>query len=110
MHSMQRNASAFKAFGGFAAALWLALSLFGASPALHRSLHEDANSPDHSCVIQQVGHGCFLFSPGNAIAISQPLVAAASFQVTIPSFSSCDFRVALGRGPPAFPTSRTVAG
>src|SRR3954471_14920625 len=100
MQSMRRNALAFKAFSGFAAALWLALSLFGASPALHRSLHQDANSPDHSCVVQQVGHGCFLFSPATAVTIAQPLIAITTSEPGNPSFSSRDFRVAFSRGPP----------
>jgi len=110
MQSMRRNALAFKAMSGLAAALWLALSLFGASPALHRSLHDNASSPDHSCVIQQVGHGCFLFSPGSAITIAQPLITIANSQACIPRFCSRDFRLPLTRGPPTLSTSRTVAG
>jgi len=107
---MRRNALAFKAFSGFAAALWLALSLFGSSPALHRSLHDDANSPNHSCVVQQVGHGCFLFSPDTTVTIPQPEIPVSNFESQSSFLSSRDFRVALSRGPPSFPTSRRVAG
>jgi hypothetical protein len=110
MQAMRRNALAFKGFGGFAAVLWLALSLFGSSPALHRSLHQDANSPDHSCVVQQVGHGSFFFSPDSAITIPQPEIPVVNSEAYPPLFSSHDFRVAFSRGPPAFPASRTVAG
>ena len=110
MQSMRRNALAFKGFSGFAAALWLALSLFGSSPSLHRSLHQDANSPDHSCVVQQVGHGSFFFSPDAAITIPQPEIPVANFEA-YPSFlTTRDFRIALSRGPPTLPTFRMVAG
>jgi len=110
MQSMRRNALAFKGFSGFAAVLWLALSLFGSSPALHRSLHQDANSPDHSCVVQQVGHGSFFFSPDAAVTVPVPEIPVAHFEAYPPFFSSRDFRVAFSRGPPSSLTSRTVAG
>src|SRR5687767_8753649 len=97
-------------FGCLLAALWLALAMLGASPQLHHTLHEDADSSEHSCVIEHISEGSVLFTP------TLPIVAPDSPVIfPRPSFDSVilpsrDFRVALSRGPPSFPTFRTVAG
>ncbi len=97
-------------FGCLLAALWLVLAMFGASPQLHRALHQDANSPEHSCVIEHVGQGLFLFSPDSAVTVigSEPILFTPATPALL--ISSRDFGVAPSRGPPSLPTFRTVAG
>jgi len=96
--------------GCLLAALWLVLAMLGASPQLHRALHQDANSPEHSCVIEHVSQGLFLFSPDSVATVvrSEPILSTpATFALFV---SSRDFRIAPSRGPPSLPTFRTVAG
>ena len=97
-------------FGCVLAALWLVLALAGASPQLHQALHEDANAPDHSCVIEHIAQGAFVFMPADAVAVLHPVeffFSPPSSPVVLPAR---DHRVALSRGPPSLPTFRTVAG
>ena len=97
-------------FGCLLAALWLVLAMMGASPQLHHKLHEEANSPEHSCVIEHIGEGAFVFSPDPVVATSAPEPLFSSFAISSDIPSSRDFRVAPSRGPPSLPTSRMVAG
>lgn len=97
-------------FGCLLAALWLALAMCGASPQLHHKLHEDATNPEHSCVIEHVSHGAFLFMPEPLSPTAPAEIIISSFNPTSPFLPSRDFRVAFSRGPPASATSRTVAG
>jgi hypothetical protein len=97
-------------FGCLLAALWLALAMCGASPQLHHKLHEDAAHPEHSCVVEHVSQGAFLFNPEPPVALAPTEVIASNFEPASPFLPSRDFRIAFSRGPPASPTSRTVAG
>jgi hypothetical protein len=92
------------------AALWLALAMCGASPQLHHKLHEDAANPEHSCVIEHVSQGAFLFMLEPIIPTAPAEIIISSFEPALPFLPSRDFRVAFSRGPPASSTSRTVAG
>jgi len=110
MRQVRQNALAFKAISAMVAALWLLVGLVSASPQLHHALHEDSTAPDHSCVIERISQGSFLFSPPQPVVAPVCPVTVASFEFESIVLPSRDFRVALSRGPPAFPTSRTVAG
>jgi hypothetical protein len=97
-------------FGCLLAVLWLVLALIGASPQLHRALHQDANSPEHSCVIEHISQGLFLFSPDSVVTIvrSEPILSPPATPALF--VSSRDFGMAPNRGPPSLRTFRTVAG
>ena len=97
-------------FGCLLAALWLALAMCGASPQLHHKLHEDAANPEHSCVIEHVSQGAFLFTPQPPGAIAPAKIIVSNFEPASFPLCSRDFRVAFSRGPPASLTFRTVAG
>lgn len=97
-------------FGCLLAALWLALAMVGASPQLHHTLHEDANSPEHSCVIEHINQGSVLFTPAIPLVAPSATVIFRTLSFDSLILPSRDYRVALSRGPPAFPTFRTVAG
>ena len=97
-------------FGCLLAALWLALAMCGASPQLHHKLHEDAANPEHSCVIEHLSQGAFLFMPQPPVAIAPPKIIVSIFEPAFYVPLTRDFRVAFSRGPPASPTVRTVAG
>ena len=107
---MRQNALAFKAIGALVAALWLMVGALSASPHLHHALHEDSTAPDHSCVIERISQGSFLFSPAPPVVVASQPVVLASFEYDSVVIPSRDFRIALSRGPPSIPTSRTVAG
>ncbi|HKQ39930.1 MAG TPA: hypothetical protein VJ063_17765 [Verrucomicrobiae bacterium] len=110
MREMREKALAFKAISGGVAALWLMVAVVGASPQLHRALHEDSTAPDHSCVIERISQGSLLFSPAPPVVISVYRAIVASFEFDFIILPSRDDRIAPSRGPPALPTFRTVAG
>ena len=97
-------------FGCLLAALWLALAMTGASPQLHQALHADADAPEHSCVIEHISQGAFFFSPDPPVTAAQSPLFSFSVELASVILVSRDFRVAFSRGPPSFPTARTVAG
>jgi hypothetical protein len=81
--------------------LWLGTFALSASPQLHFLLHQDANSPQHQCLITQIQQQLFV---SGLAAISVPAPSSVFSRVSswvrsefVPSF---DFRVALSRGPP----------
>lgn len=83
--------------------LFLVLQIFSASSGLHQSLHRDATSPSHHCVIT-------LFAQGHvSAAVGAVGVAAimAAFLFLLPPLrtailSSLDYQLAPGRAPPRF--------
>ncbi|HTD88095.1 MAG TPA: hypothetical protein VK850_16090 [Candidatus Binatia bacterium] len=110
MRQMRQKALAFKAISALVAALWLMVAVVGACPQLHHALHEDSTAPDHSCVVERVTNGSFLFSPAQPVVVAIRPVLAGRFESDPIILPARDFRVALSRGPPSLLTSRTVAG
>jgi len=98
---MRQNALAFKAISTLVAALWLMVGVVSASPRLHHALHEDSTAPDHSCVIERISQGSFLFTPPQPVVAPVSPVTIASVEFESIVLPSCDFRVAPSRGPPA---------
>jgi hypothetical protein len=90
-------------FGCLLAALWLALAMAGASPQLHHTLHEDANDAEHSCVIEHVGEGAFLFSPEPVLTVRQHDAVVSGFAASRILVTSRDYRLTFSRGPPPLP-------
>ena len=82
-------------------ALVLFLSLLGASPAMHKCLHADADRADHECVVT-------LFTHGQVDAVSiAPLVTGLVLLVGVLTLLSETFQIPLanyrfsrGRAPP----------
>ena len=107
---MRPTALAFKVVSILVAALWLMVGAVSASPRLHHVLHEDSTAPDHSCVVERISQGSFLFSPAPPIIVSHAPVLFGSFEFASLLLALRDFWVAFSRGPPTLPTSGTVAG
>ena len=101
---------AFGVISGLLVVLWLALALVGASAQLHRAIHPDSHAADHSCVIEHINQGSVLFASAPLIPVPVGAIVLSSFLANSAILPSRDFRVALSRGPPSFPTFRTVAG
>ena len=82
--------------------LWVALWAIQAFPEFHRLLHEDAQSPGHTCLVTQFQHHLLL--SGFVAAVTAPLPQVSSTAPgcgdshLVPSF---DYRLAPSRGPPA---------
>jgi hypothetical protein len=82
----------------------LLLSAIGASPTLHKLIHNDAGDPDHNCAIS-------LFTKGhvNSAPAAQILVGFVQFFACVDllpatvSVPAADYRYSSSRAPPAFP-------
>lgn len=83
------------------AALVLLLSTLGASPSLHKVIHDDADAQGHSCVITWFANGQVSSAPTAEILIGLILLFAAVELlpvVLIPP--SADYRFSSSRAPP----------
>jgi hypothetical protein len=81
--------------------LWAALWALEVSPDLHRLLHEDAQSPDHHCLVTQIQHHLLL--SGFAAATTPPLPVVSNAPLTCGDFqflASYDYRLTPSRAPP----------
>lgn len=81
--------------------LFLLVQVFAASNALHNSLHADAASPGHHCVITLVSQG--QLSPTNAFAGCLVIVLAflfSSLLIHSAPVATFEHRLAPTRGPP----------
>jgi hypothetical protein len=82
--------------------LWVTLWALQVSPDLHRLLHEDSQSPGHTCLVTQFQHHLLLSGFVAAVAPALPdisigLIGCADFQF----YPSYDYRLAPSRAPPA---------
>ena len=82
--------------------LWVALWALEVSPDLHRFLHEDAQNPNHTCLVTQFQHHLVLSGLVAAVAPALPEVCSAlpacgDFQF-LPAY---DYRLTPSRAPPA---------
>src|ERR1035441_6186365 len=81
--------------------LWATLSALEVSPDLHRLLHEDAQSPGHTCLVTQIQH--HLLATGFVAAATPPLTTfpyppfTCSHSQFLPSY---DYRLTPSRPPP----------
>ncbi len=82
--------------------LWLATWALNVTPQLHLLLHNDAQSPDHNCLITQLQHHSVLTGiapvvvPTATTDWSEP-AGCPEFQL----FGSFDYRLSPSRAPPA---------
>jgi hypothetical protein len=82
--------------------LWAALWALEVSPNLHHFLHEDAQGPDHHCLVTQFQHHLLL--SGFVAAATPPLPVVSSAPLTCGEFQfypSYDYRLTPSRAPPA---------
>ena len=83
--------------------LFLALELFASAPALHKLIHSDAASADHSCAITLFSHGNVNAADTSVVVVV--VVAAALFSLSIlPSADIFTFRL------PSFSQPRSSCG
>ena len=83
-------------------ALFLALELLGAAPALHKLIHSDADSTHHHGAVTLFNHGNFNTAETSAAIV----VFVAAFVFSLPilqsaMFSLFDYRLSSSRAPPA---------
>ena len=82
--------------------LWAALWALEVSPDLHRFLNEDAQSPDHHCLVTLFQHHLLL--SGFVAAATPPLPVVSSAPLACGNLQflpSYDYRLTPNRGPPA---------
>jgi hypothetical protein len=81
----------------------LGCGFLSASPSLHRLVHADADSADHSCIVTLFTKGQLLPSPEIQIFIGLALLFGGSFMLA-ETFAFCpaDYRVSSSRAPPRF--------
>jgi hypothetical protein len=97
----QRNGRRFAAVAVMMS-LWVALWALEVLPDFHRLLHEDAQSPDHHCLVTQLQHHLLL--SGFVAAAAPPLPAVSSAPLSCGDFQflpAYDYRLAPSRAPPA---------
>lgn len=102
---MQFVARHFKPHGqafiaGLLVALVLLLDAMAACPSLHELVHQDANAPEHQCVVTLFAHGQ-VDSASVDIAPAAPVIASTTtpqieFSVFTPSIGG----LPAGRAPP----------
>jgi hypothetical protein len=97
----QRNGSRLAAVAVMLS-LWVALWALEVSPVLHRLLHEDAQSPGHTCLVTQFQHHLLL--SGFVAAATPPLPVVSSAPLGGGDFQflpAYDYRLTPSRAPPA---------
>ena len=96
-----RNANYRRVWAVFGLVLFLTLQLLSSSAALHKLIHEDADSSDHHCAITLFTHG--QVSTTETIAPLVAFVASLFFVLPIlqsAEFPSFDYRFSASRAPP----------
>jgi len=83
--------------------LWTTTLALSVWPDLHRFLHEDAQSPDHNCLVTQFQHQSLLSGFVAAVAPALPEAVSA---LPAPAGDGhfpllCDYRLSPSRAPPA---------
>ena len=82
--------------------LWATLWALEVSPDLHRLLHEDAQSPGHTCLVTQFQHHLLLSGFVAAATPPLPVVSYAPLVCGDLQFlPSYDYRLTPSRAPPA---------
>ena len=102
MTSKHRRNGSRRAAVAVMISLWVALWALEVSPDLHRLLHEDAQSPDHHCLVTQFQHHLLL--SGFVAAAAPPLPVGSSAPLGCGDFQflpSYDYRLTPSRAPPA---------
>jgi len=79
----------------------LLLSVFGASPSLHKLIHHDADSADHHCAITFFTHGKVALASG-AQSLAVVIVIFGGVALLADNFipSSTDYCFSASRAPP----------
>ena len=82
--------------------LWVGMWALEVSPNLHRFLHEDAQSPGHTCLVTQFQHHLLLSGFVAAATPPLPVVSYAPLVCGDLQFlPSYDYRLTPSRAPPA---------
>ena len=109
MTSKQQRGTARMA-AGLMFFLWLGIFALTASPVLHNLLHQDAQGPDHHCLVTLIQHQPLLTG-----FVPMVVPAAPLFFTELPCCAECqpnpsrDYRLSPSRAPPlATPTTAVV--
>jgi hypothetical protein len=91
--------------------VWLGTFALTVSPELHHLLHQDAQGPDHHCLITQIQQHPLLagFAPIVAPA-PVPVVVALVCSAEAQFLPTRDYRFSPSRAPPFLLSSATVVG
>ena len=82
--------------------LWVTLWALEVSPDLHRLLHDDAQNPDHQCLVTQFQHHQLLSGFVAAAAPALPETAPAlTGSADVHFYPSSDYRLTPSRAPPS---------
>jgi hypothetical protein len=91
--------------------LWIGTVALAISPALHVLFHQDAQGPDHNCLITQIQQYPLL---AGLVAITAPVPALVAVAMAccakVQLLPACDCRLAPSRAPPLLFFSTTVVG
>jgi hypothetical protein len=83
-------------------ALWFLLQAAANSPSFHLTIHPDAGSPDHQCVVKLLSSGQ-VDTAANDVSLVVAVVPLAVYLPESPFPVRNFFQLPPGRGPPAFP-------
>jgi hypothetical protein len=91
--------------------LWVGTFALVVSPELHQLLHQDAQGPNHNCLITQIQQHPLL-AGFTAISASVPASAAvaAACRAEVQFLPASDHRLSPSRAPPILFSSPLVAG
>jgi hypothetical protein len=99
------------AVAGLMLLLWVGTFALTVSPELHRLLHQDAQGPNHNCLITQIQQHPLL---AGFATIAAPVPAraevAAVCRAEVQFVPACDYRLSPSRAPPFLFSSLTVVG
>lgn len=94
------SARPLRAVAGALLVLFMLMAAFAASPALHRSLHADADQPNHHCAITVLAQGQIDVPPCDAVACELPAGYESVRLIELSSFYSAFDLLPPGRAPP----------
>lgn len=91
--------------------LWLEVTVLATSPRLHQSVHSDAASPQHECIVTLLNDGKLALNAELDLhPIPTPNAQARLPKPTSPALAALVGRLPQGRAPPANSSSESVAG
>jgi hypothetical protein len=83
--------------------VFMVVEVLALSPALHKDIHPDADSPSHHCVVTLLSHS--QLTSAGAVCELPALVATLVFclpPLQTAAFASFDYRLSPSRAPPSF--------
>ena len=99
------------AVAGVMLLLWVGTFALTVSPELHHLLHQDAQGPNHNCLITQIQqHPLVAGFAAITAPLPAPVVGAVVCRAEVQFVPAYDYRLSPSRAPPSLFSSPTVVG